>query len=380
MQADVEETGQRARFHWRLLHGGERGPATRAESSSRRAAALPDLDAQIAFCRDAERWGMSGLLTDFGAAKPDSILLATALARATERIEFIIAYRSGLLSPTLFAQQLNTLSQFCNGRLSLNIVAGDSPQEQRGYGDWLAHDERYARTGEMLAICRALWRGGLEDDFEGRFYRIGAGRLNTPYRAPARTFPEIFIAGGSPACQALAVEQGTCWMRLADTPEVVADAAAPILATGTEVGLRLSIIAAPTRKEALAAAHGIRAEMDPSQRDAEREKAFIEESDSVSMQGMYDLAATEWLTPTLWTGLVRTHGAPCIALVGDPDEVADGLLDYRRAGISQFILAGWPKHEQMCFFGEHVLPRYREKERALYALPNAVPGALSPQA
>ena len=40
------------------------------------------------------------------------------------------------------------------GRVSLNIVAGHSPDEQRYYGDFLTHDERYERTDEFLTICR----------------------------------------------------------------------------------------------------------------------------------------------------------------------------------------------------------------------------------
>jgi alkanesulfonate monooxygenase len=53
-----------------------------------------------------------------------------------------------------------------------------------------------------------------------------------------------------------------------------------------------------------------------------------------------------------------------MALVGDPDELASGLLEYARAGVSQFIISGWPKLEEMQFFGEHVLPRVRAREAA----------------
>ena len=133
------------KFHWRLPHGGETLGDTRA-GFNRASLGLPDLEAQIAFCHQAEQCGIDSLLTDFGYAKPDPILLATALGLATEKIKFIVAYRSGLLSPATFVQQLNTLSALIQGRFSLNIVAGYSPQEQRAYGDFLAHDERYDRT------------------------------------------------------------------------------------------------------------------------------------------------------------------------------------------------------------------------------------------
>ncbi len=114
--------------------------------------ALPELDAQVEFCRLAVACGIDSLLLDFGFAKPDPILTAVALGLAVGDIRFIVAYRSGLMSPVTFVQQLNTLSTLIGGRFSLNIVAGHSPDEQRSYGDFLPHDDRYARTEEFLAV------------------------------------------------------------------------------------------------------------------------------------------------------------------------------------------------------------------------------------
>ena len=62
-----------------------------------------------------------------------------------------------LMQPATFVQQINTLSGVIDGRVSLNIVAGSSMVEQRGYGDFLEHDERYARAEEFLSVCRRFW-------------------------------------------------------------------------------------------------------------------------------------------------------------------------------------------------------------------------------
>src|SRR5688500_809858 len=131
------------RFHWRLPQGGEQTNASRAYQASRAESGLPDLDAQVPFCRVAEECGIDSVLIDFAWSKPDPILLAAALGIATTKVGFIIAHRSGLMGPASFVQQLNTLSALIGGRFSLNIVAGHSPEEQRGYGDRLPHDERY---------------------------------------------------------------------------------------------------------------------------------------------------------------------------------------------------------------------------------------------
>jgi alkanesulfonate monooxygenase len=354
------------RFHWRLPQGGERPGASRAHQASLAETGLPDLDAQVQFARAAEASGIDSLLTDFGWSKPDPILLAAAVGMATTTIRFIIAHRSGLTCPTAFVQQINTLSTLINGRFSLNIVAGHSPEEQRGYGDLLAHDQRYERTEEFLAVCRALWRNSGAVDFSGKHYTIEHGRVNTPFLSADRTFPELHIAGNSPAAQRLSISQGTCWMRLADTPTRLATELGHVLHCGKDVGLRCSIIARPTREEALLAARALVATAGTQFDDKGTEGTFLKRTDSVSIKAVHELADTEWLTRCLWTGAVRSHGAAAIALVGSSNEVASALLEFGSIGVSQFILSGWPKLDAMLFFGRHVLPLIREREHAAF--------------
>lgn len=350
-------------IHWRMLQGGEQTTQTRSRGDSLAETGLPDPGPQIDFCRRAETAGVHGLLTDVGAAKPDPIVLAAALGVATERVEFIVAYRSGSTSPTTFAQQINTLSSLLDGRVSLNIVAGHSPHEQAFYGDFLSHDERYARTEEFLAICHAFWRREGSVDYDGRYYRIENAVLNTPFVSPTRRHPEIFIAGGSEAARDLAIRQGTCWMRLADTPERVSESIEPVLAAGKEAGLRMAVVCRETRGQAVDAARALVADETPPSAERKAERDFVRASDSKSIAATYALAEDEWLTPWLWTGAVRSHGAPGLAIVGSPGEVVEALLEYKRIGVSHFILSGWPKQEEMERFGRTVMPLLRERER-----------------
>lgn len=350
------------RFHWRMFMGGEDAGLTKAAMNSRIATGLPDLRTQTHFCRCAEESGIDSLLTDFGFAKPDPILLAAALGLATKQIKFIIAYRSGLLCPTIFVQQLNTLSALIGGRFSLNIVAGHSPQEQRYYGDYLAHDERYARTAEFLSICRAFWQRTGDVNFGGQYYKLEAARLNTPFISSEATAPEIFIAGSSAAAQRLAIKHGTCWLRIGDAPERLRAEILPALEAGIEVGLRMAIIARPTRAEAIAAAHSLIETLNVQPKDVAQEKEFVQNSDSVSVKAAYQLEA-EWLTSCLWTGAVRHIGGTAIALVGSPEEIAASIMEYREIGITQFIFSGWPKLDEMIYFGREVLPLIRQRER-----------------
>ena len=107
----------------------------------------------------------------------------------------MVAARPGLMSPTLFVQHVNTFSTLAQGRISLNIVAGHSPEEQRYYGDHLAHDDRYERLEEWLRICLAFWKGEGTVEHSGKYYRIEGGRLNTPFWAAAGHVQSCSSAG-----------------------------------------------------------------------------------------------------------------------------------------------------------------------------------------
>lgn len=345
-----------------LPKGGEMGGGTnlgtKTVARERLEGGLPDVAARSAFCRSAEEHGIDSVLMSFGWYEPDPMLLAAALGLATSRLRFIVAYRSGLLVPTSFVQQVNTLSALIGGRVALNIVAGHSPEEQRYYGDFLSHDERYERTTEFLAVCRAFWRGG-PVDFSGHYYRVEHGRLNTPFLAPDRNAPEIYVGGQSAAAQELAAEHASCWLCMGDAPEALAPRIRPVLESGTEIGLRMGVIVRPSREEAVAAAAAVIS--DPSLR--RKESAFVSGSDSVSIRDTLAAAGqADWPAPAVWTGAVPYFGAPCVSLVGSPDEVAGTILDFARIGVSQFILHGWPKLDEMIRFGREVVPRVRHAE------------------
>src|SRR6185369_16179859 len=130
-------------------------------------AVRPDIVGWTHFARHAEAAGIDSVLISFSRYEPDPFLVSCALGQAVNKLKFIIAYRSGLMQPTTFVQQMNTASALVQGRVAFNIVAGSSSAEQHGYGDFLLHDERYARAEEFLAVCNALWSEDSDVDFNG---------------------------------------------------------------------------------------------------------------------------------------------------------------------------------------------------------------------
>jgi alkanesulfonate monooxygenase len=350
-------------FHWRMPQGGGSQGRVGADRVPAEAA-LPEPESQAEFCRQAERCGIESLLIDINYGKPDPMVLGLVLARAAgvSRVRMMVAHRPGLMSPTLFVQQVNTFSALTNGRISLNVVAGHSPDEQRFYGDHQDHDGRYARMDEYLTICRAIWNGPGPVDFRGRFYVIEQGRLNTPFvSGTAARQPDIFLGGNSPQARELAARHATCWVRFGDAPDRLREQIAPVLGAGTAVGVRLSLIIRGTNDEARAAAAALVAGADVTSRSTD-ERQFVRRSDATSMQDVYRLARDEWPAPALWTGAVPVLGAAALALVGDAPTVAAGLQEFAHAGIEHFILSGWPTLPEMVRFGEEVLPLVRERQ------------------
>src|SRR6266566_5226646 len=208
------------KFHWMLPKGGEVNVAGRQtpQAAARyrsegtcatSPAALTDMEGWSFFARHAEQAGIDSVLIALNRYEPDPLLISCALGQIAKKLKFIAAYRSGLLRPTSFVQQVNTLCALVEGRIALNIVAGSSTQEQHGYGDFLLHDERYERAEEFLAVCNAFWRPEAEVNFEGKHYRIEKGKLHTPFLSADRTAPEVYIAGHSARAERLARTQGT---------------------------------------------------------------------------------------------------------------------------------------------------------------------------
>jgi len=130
------------RFHWMFPKGGEVAMKTAQETSrvlttkNMSPAALPDMEGWVQFARSAEEAGIESVLLSFSRYEPDTLLIACAMGQATAKLKFIVAYRMGLMQPATFVQQINTLSALVGGRVALNIVAGSSMLEQRGYGDF----------------------------------------------------------------------------------------------------------------------------------------------------------------------------------------------------------------------------------------------------
>ncbi len=347
------------RFHWSMSSVGVhlKGATARKDQSG-----VPDIPSHHAFCRQAAECGIEHLLTAFGFHRPEPVSLAAAIGSVTPKVNFLIAVRSGVVAPTYFVQQINTLSCLIQGRVCVNVIAGHSPEEHRYYGDFLEPEQRYERTDEFMAICQALWDNQEPVNFRGNYYQVHQARINTPFQSPDRARPEIYFGGKSEQSIDLAMKYGDCLLTMPDAPELLAPKILPVLQSGTSIGLLISILTRPTREKALADAYAMIERLGSDARQVHRD--FKKHSVSHAFNSVLHMGDREedWLSPCLWTGAVPYLGAPAIALVGSYEEVAAAIMDYKLIGISEFLWMGWPDDAEMIHFSRGVLPLVRAME------------------
>jgi alkanesulfonate monooxygenase len=349
VEVDEPQTAQEA-VRYRIQATSSTSPAVR-----------PDMKGWVHFAQHAEEAGLDSILISFSRYEPDPLVVACALGRATKKLKFIAAYRSGLMQPATFVQQVNTVSALIDGRISLNIIAGSSSIEQRGYGDYLAHDDRYARAEEFLAVCHAFWRAEGDVNFSGEYYRVEQGKLHTPFLSAGRSAPEIYVSGHSERAERLARTQSSCLLRVADAPEKLQSSVARVRECGIEVCLRMVVLSRPIREEAVRVAESLLPECDIPKED--RFTAIKDDSQMYREASALSDNGNKWLTRSLWTGLVPYYGPVWTTLLGTPQEIADVLLEYKKIGVTQFIMSGWPELDTVDSFGREVIPIVRRAER-----------------
>jgi alkanesulfonate monooxygenase len=334
--------------------GGGGGNATRA----------PDLDYLAQIARAADQLGYTAVLTPTGTWCEDAWLTTASLLAHTKRLKFLVAFRPGFVSPTLAAQMAATYQRHSGGRLLLNVVTGGDTDEQRRYGDWLDHDQRYARTEEFLRVVRGAWTGR-PYDFTGEHYQV-AGAL---VARPPEPVPAVFFGGASPAAERVAARQADVYLAWGETPPQLAERLERMrglaAAQGRELryGVRLHVISRDTATEAWAEADRLLAGLDPAAIAAAH--ARYSTADSVGQQRMAALhgGSSDRLEiyPNLWAGYGLVRAGAGTALVGSHEEVADRIAEYHALGLDHFILSGQPHLEEAYQFAEGALRVLRRR-------------------
>ncbi|EME64704.1 LLM class flavin-dependent oxidoreductase [Amycolatopsis decaplanina] len=353
-------------LHWFLpSHGDGREIAKTADGVAAPGARRePDLEYLTQVALAADRFGFTGMLTPFGLFCEDPWVVASALAGVTRSVKFMIALRPGFISPLLAAQTAATFQRVSDSRLLLNIVTGGDPDEQRRYGDWLDHDQRYARTGEFMDVFRQAWPGS-RFDFSGEHYTLKAGMVARPH--PVR--PTLFLGGSSSAALDVAAAQADVLLMWGETPSAMAShlarsrERAEALGRSLRFGTRFHVISRDTSAEAWKVADQLLAGMDPARIRQAQERFAATESEGQRRMAALHAGRTDSLEihPNVWAGYGLVRPGVGTALVGSHEEVAERIEEYHALGLDHLILSAQPHLEEAYTFGEGVMPLLRKR-------------------
>ncbi len=330
----------------------------------------PDIEYLAQISRAAEQMGFDAVLTPTGTWCEDAWLVTAALTRETERLKFLVAFRPGLITPTLAAQMAATYQRLSRGRLLLNVVTGGESDEQARFGDYLSKDERYARTDEFITVMRGAW-SGTPFDFGGDYYDV---RGATVSRAPSPV-PDIYFGGSSSAAGPVAARHAQTYLTWGEPPDEAAEKIAWVRGLAERegrrlrFGIRFHVVARDTSAEAWTVAERLLGGLDAAHMD--RVQQVLAASESTSQARMRDLHerfrasgrhGDLEIYPNVWAGIGLLRGGAGTALVGSHAEVADRIEEYASLGIEEFILSGFPHLEEAYWVGEGVLPEVRRRE------------------
>ena len=328
-----------------------------------------DRDYVRAFAQAHEQAGFDRVLVPHHSTGPDATLTVAYAASVTERIHFMLAHRPGFVSPTLAARQFASLDQFSGGRLGVHYISGGSDDEQKRDGDWLDHDQRYARTDEYLEVLRKVWTADKPFDHKGAHYSaVGAFSEVKPLQTlNGKPHVPVYFGGASDAAIPVAGKHADVYALWGESLDQARELTTRVRAEAAKHGrtVRFSVsfrpILAESEDKAWARADAILEET----RRLRVVQGFGRSGPQQSEGAKRLLAAAEKgprVDKRLWTAVAQEIGgrSNSTALVGTPEQVADALLDYYDLGVTTFLIRGFDPLEDATDYGRVLIPRTRE--------------------
>jgi dimethylsulfone monooxygenase len=314
-----------------------------------RASQLAD-EAGMDFLLPIGRWKGYGGDSDLHGESLETITWATGLLAATTRITCFGTVHAPLFHPIIAAKQCVTADHIGEGRFGLNIVAGWNEDEFKMFGaDLRDHENRYAYAQEWIDVVRMTWEQD-DADFDGAFFHLEGIRENPkPYGG---TRPIVMNAGASPTGHAFALRNSDMFFTavhlsqdLGPLRDEVAKTQADARALGRHIDVFSSVFVTCRQTRAEAEEYVHYAIEEHANWDA-MEKLF---------EGRRRMARSEADVARARANMPRSLLG--VAVVGDPDDVANGLAAYANAGLRGLVLAFVNFNDELPFFAEHVLPR-----------------------
>jgi alkanesulfonate monooxygenase SsuD/methylene tetrahydromethanopterin reductase-like flavin-dependent oxidoreductase (luciferase family) len=273
----------------------------------------------------------------------------------TRRITVFSTIHTAFNHPVVAAKQLATVDQIGEGRAGINIVAGWNEPEYRAFGVELPsdHDDRYALAQEWWEVIRAIWSEPGSFDHEGRFFTLrGVEGMPKPFDGAL----PVLNAGSSAQGRGFAARNADFAFTIVAGPEDGAEVVRGIRERaereyGRSVGVFTlgHVVCRPTRREAEEFLHHYAVE--------NADWAAVD--NLMRLQGLHAQSFTPEMLATFRARFAAGHGS--CPLIGTPDEVADEIERFHRAGFGGMTLSFVDYVGELEYFAQEVLPRLEAK-------------------
>lgn len=360
----VHGDGRRAhqlhtRGEWNQLTPSVQSPQRVAPQHEDQLFAYYDYVQQVA--KAADIVGFHGALIPAFPHTEEPWVLASALARETKRLRLLIAIQPWFIHPAYASQMAASLQRLSQGRVEWNVISGGGGAQQRAYGDFIEHDQRYARTNEFLEFVKG-YSHHAPFNYDGKFFHVKQGGLKYPMNQ--YDVPRLWLAGASDAALQVAGRHADIhltWGEPVDQQKKVIEQAQNFFEQNSperkvKFGMRIDILARPTQEQAFQKLKQMYETIAVDGNAFERK-----DTESVGAKRQQALAQGNrfedlFVSPNVWAGMSNVRGGPNCILVGSYEQVAERLQEYIDIGVGHFILASNPHLEEAYRVAEEVLP------------------------
>jgi alkanesulfonate monooxygenase len=263
--------------------------------------------------------------------------------------------------------------------VGIHFITGGDEADQMRDGDYVGHDDRYRRTGELMGLLRRVWTSSAPFDHDGEFYRYD-GAFSSVKPATETAIPLYFGGASLPAIE-IGAEQADVYMLWGEPLAEIAKRISEIRAAAARFGrtVRFSVSTRPILADTEDAAWARAEEIAGKTRERiESTKKRVADSpipirgiggarnstsSSVGRQRLLEFAQRQDVyDERLWTKIANLTGAGgnSTALVGTPAQVAESLLRYYDLGVTSLLIRGFDPYEDAIEYGEKLLPLVRQ--------------------
>jgi FMNH2-dependent dimethyl sulfone monooxygenase len=282
-----------------------------------------------------------------GPAAPslDAWSTAAALAAVTQSLELMVAVRPNFHLPALLAKQAANIDHISGGRVSLNVVSSWWADEARQYGvPFEQHDDRYARTSEWLRVLNGVW-SNKRFSHSGRYFNVENTSLEP--KPVSRPRPVIYAGGESEAAKELIARDCDAYVMHGDPPDRIRQRVDDLSARRQRLGL-------PRMQFGMAAYAIVRDT--PEEAEAERARITNVQQSAAGYQNYQQwLAGTKLEQQVSLEDYSVSNRGLRAGLVGTPEQVAERISEYERAGVDLLLLQSSPQFEEMERFAAEVI-------------------------